>query len=215
LPTLFCFSICTPTISAGYTKICWIFSHGNTYFTRGGDEITYFVSMDDDITNQDLTNELKPEGCSELPIRMVYSIGCYHSNMNDAWLDLGTQVVSGATLINFFPTQYGKFVSEWNNGKTYSTSLTNSNTAASRTIVYAYLTVLSFTYSNQGKCSFIPNVLGKTNCAEWFFTGGGPYDLGDNYNSSISGKANVNQSSKKIISGDGSIKKNTILEWEM
>lgn len=193
----------------------WIFSHGGSYVTSAGEEITYFVGMDGKITNKTLLNELKPEGCGELPIRMVHTTACYHRGMNAMWRELGAKATMGARGINFYPTQYGNFADEWNKGRSFSTSLSNANTALSRTIVQSYIGVIGLKYSGKGECGFIPNVLARNDCAEWFFTGGGPYNMDDDYDPTGSGKDNMNYLSKKIVSGDGTIKKTTVLEWEM
>jgi hypothetical protein len=200
-------------VDDGYVVNVWIFSHGSYYLSHGK-EITYFVGQDGLITSEDIAS-LKPAGCGQLPIRMVYTIACFNEGMNDEWRALGAKVVSGAPGINFYPTQYGRFVSDWNKGINYGTALTNSNTAESRTVVQAYVAALGLKYSNKGDCGLIPNVIGKNDCAEWYFTGGGDYDFGDEYDASLSGASNMNWSSKKTISGTSTVTKTSSVSWSM
>jgi len=198
----------------GYVIDIYIFSHGYQYYSKSGKDIAYFVSQDGKIKNTDIA-ALKPEGCGQFPIRMVHSIACYISHMNEAWVTLGAKAVSGAQYINFYPTQYGRFARQWNKGKTFEKSLDLANTAASRGLVQTYISALAFKLSNKGSCGYIPNVMGKTQCAESYFTGAGDYNLDSDYDPYLSGKENMNESSKKIIDGDGSITKNTVLYWEI
>ncbi len=200
-------------IDEGYVVNLWIFSHGSTYTKSDGSEVAYFKAQDGLITEDYLKRELGAD--CDLPIRMVYSGACFHSQMNDTWRSLGAKAAVGARWINFYPTQYGRFTDLWNQGKSFTDAVAGSNTAAGRTVVQTYIAALSLEYSGKGDCSLIPNVLGETDCAAWFFTGGGPYDFGDDYNETLSGKENMNKASKKIIAGDKQITRNTVLTWEM
>ena len=42
----------------------------------------------------------------KLPIRMVYQMNCFSSLLNDEWIELGAQTVSGSRYVNFLPTIY-------------------------------------------------------------------------------------------------------------
>jgi len=200
-------------VDQGYVLNIWIISHGNYYTKSDGSEVAYFKTKDGYLTSDELKAEFG-EDC-ELPIRMVYSAACYHSKMNLTWRELGAKVATGARYINFYPTQYTKFTTEWTGGKAFNTSLKNSNTSSSRSVVQAYLQVLALGYSNKGDCGWYPDVLSETDCAEWFFTDGGPYDMSAYYNDDWSGAGNMTYSSQKIISGDKTITKSTDLDWDL
>jgi len=64
-------------------------------------------------------------------------------------------------------------------------------------------------------CVATPNILGKNGCAEAFFTGGFDYgDLEDDYDADASGKSNMNDSSEKLVYGDGGVTKgDTGFDW--
>lgn len=56
--------------------------------------------------------DLAGEDRDKLAIRMVYQMNCFGSFLNDAWIELGAQVVSGSRYVNFLPIQ---FASVFNN----------------------------------------------------------------------------------------------------
>lgn len=202
-------------VDQGYVLNIWIISHGSYYEKSDGTEVAYFKSKGGYITSDEIKAEFG--GDCELPIRMVYSGACFHSKMNSTWRELGAKVATGARYINFYPTQYTKFTTEWTGGKSFSTALNNSNTSSSRSVVQAYVQTLALGYYGKGDCDgwSLPDVLSKTDCAEWFFTGGGPYDMSDYYNDDWSGASNMTYSSQKIISGDKTITKKTTLDWDL
>lgn len=202
--------------NAGYVINIWIFSHGSTYFSSTDQkEYAYFVAPEGLISEQDLLRSFTDNSCDDLPIRLVYSIGCYHSEFNDTWRALGAKTSLGSRYVNFYPTQFGKFATNWKNGKTASESESLSNTSASRTVVQSYVSLSAMAYSGQGDCGLIPNVLGKTDCAAWYFSDGGPYAMGADYNDNNSGQWNMNNSSTKIFSGNKSLKFNTSQSWNL
>lgn len=201
---------------AGYVINLWIFSHGSTYYSSTDQkEYAYFVAPEGIISEKDILNEFNDASCDDLPIRLVYSIACYHSFFNDTWRAVGAKTTLGARYVNFYPTQYGKFATDWKAGVSAITAEANSDTSLSRTVVQSYIAAESLAYSNQGDCSWFPNVLGKTDCAAWYFGDGGPYAMGDDYNESNSGKWNMNNASDKVFSGSTSAKYNTTQSWNL
>lgn len=199
----------------GYVVNLWIFSHGSRITNSNGEEITYFVAKDGKITSEDILAELGSDGCDEVPIRMVYTVACYNSGMNDKWQEVGAKSVMGARWINFYPIQYTRFANDWADGKTFSKALSNSNTSSSRSMVQTYIAALGLQYYNQGECGFIPDVLGKNDCAKWFFKKGGDYILGSDYDASLSGAVNMNKSSYKVIAGNKDQTYTTVQSWQI
>ncbi|MFH1404157.1 MAG: thrombospondin type 3 repeat-containing protein [Candidatus Altiarchaeota archaeon] len=63
----------------------------------------------------------------KLPIRMVYQMNCFGSLLNDKWVELGAQTVSGARYVNFLPTIYsyvfGHGQEGWFEGDSYYDSV--------------------------------------------------------------------------------------------
>lgn len=195
----------------GYIIDLWILSHGSTSgfrVSKGkfGQNETCTISY--------LKSNLSPSvtGYTKIPIRMVYQGTCYGSALNSAWRGIGAKVVCGARYVNFYPLQFKKFAGKWEDGKSFGKALSDSNTAATRTLVQTY--ILGHATSKRkdwGGCPFGKTVLGKHSCARKYFTK--YWQETDEWQNSKSGKENMNYSSTMMRSGDTGITKNTRLSW--
>jgi len=58
-----------------------------------------------------------------LKIRAVYQQNCFASHLNDAWLSLGADVVSGAQELNSMPMGYATFLNRWLTGQTFESAV--------------------------------------------------------------------------------------------
>jgi hypothetical protein len=179
----------------GYLIDIFIFAHGYSNGT---------ISTDfGNISRQDITSRL---GNKCYPIRLVYQMNCYGSKIASAFTSVGAKTVAGADLINFYPNQFNKFIDNWNSNQTVSRALTNSNTASSRTAGQTYIVAHSNTKFNFRKCIPGSTVLGKRPCAEDYFDKNWGLD-GTDYDANLSGKDNMNSSSRMIVLGTGNLRK--------
>lgn len=207
---------------SGYYIDIYIFAHGTSsdldghYFTA-----LYEPSNDgyvlDKVSMPWLKENLTNNCANNFPIRFVYSGTCYGSYMNPGWESFGTKVSSGARFINYFPNQWAKFATEWSEGKSYRESINESNTAASRTLVHAYVYLHGLSATMQGKCGPVPNVLGKTDCSVWWlrnrYYSVAAAHRDRHVRADKSGKWNINNASQKLIRGKANIDKNSELTW--
>jgi hypothetical protein len=203
-----------PASCAGCTAIpagelCW------TGEDEDGDGIEDEITgiWDFEITQQLVQARI---GTDLAPIRMVYSIACFHEGMNWAWQQVGAYVASGTLAINFFPTFFGGFADAWNTGSSYASSVTASDTAFDRGLVYTFMQGESATFNcddiGDGVWEETLNVLGTNPCARDFFVDDGDLDeaefnIGDDYDATQSGATNMELQSWRWTAGDGTIRK--------
>ncbi len=197
----------------GYYLDIWIWSHGTTNDFRCS---TGTFGDNDLITDDDIDTELAPSktGLTKVPIRMVYQINCVGESLNSNWTGVGAKVSIGTRYTNFYPTQFGKFAEEWNEGNIkVKSAIETSNTSTSRTLVQTYIAVVHAPTHNKdwGSCKLLQTVLGDSDCAKEYFTW--KWLSSSQWQSSKSGKENMNYSSSWIIAGDSSITKNTKPSW--
>ena len=197
----------------GYYLDIWIWSHGwsNSFRCSNGT-----FGSKESIKNTDIEAELSKSksGLTTIPIRMVYQINCYGSTLSDTWTKMGAKVSIGTRYVNFYPTQFGKFASEWNKGTVkVSSALKTSNTSTSRTLVQAYLATVHAPSTNKewGKCKLFQTVLGSSDCAKEYFDK--MWGLDSEWQSGQSGKDNMNYSSTWLTQGSSSITKKTKPSW--
>lgn len=179
----------------GYVIDIFIFTHGYS----SGSISTDFGS----ITESAIRSRL---GDRCYPIRLVYQMNCYGSELNDAWRAVGAVTAVGSDLVNFYPNNFNKFITEWNSGASVQTALQRSNTAANRTLAQSYIVVHSNTKFNFRKCIPGSTVLGKRPCAESYFDKNWGLD-GADYNASLSGKDNMTRSSRMMVAGNRNLRK--------
>lgn len=77
--------------------------------------------------NGDKIREMKTEFGKPLSIRSVYMMNCVGSSLNQAWLDAGAKVSSGAMKNNYLPepSMY-LFWQAWKNGQTFENAVTSA-----------------------------------------------------------------------------------------
>ncbi len=184
----------------------YIFTHGNC---------NTIATEDGDINSDRITKELKNykhfKG-GKFPIRMIYQMNCYGATLNQEFIEIGAKAVVGTRYVNFYPNQFNKFAREWKNGKSFKTSVKNSNTTSSRSTMQGLIATWGLLKSG---CP--DNVLGKNDCSKKYFCNNWlccRYDgKTDQWDNGKSGKENMNASSKMIISGDGQITKKSKPVW--
>lgn len=192
-------------------ELCW------TGDDEDGDGIE---DENDGIWQFEITQRLDPAliGTDSVPIRMLYSIACFHQGMNDAWTSVGAKVVSGTLKINFFPVFFGGFADAWNTARTYDAAVVQSDNVLDRGLVYTFMESAGLTFNcddiGDGVWEEALSVLGLNLCARDFFVdddGQGSdkaeYDLGADYDAALSGASNMDAQSLRVRLGDGTIKK--------
>ena len=115
----------------GYYIDVYIFTHGS----KDGIQ-TYRPNSDKKgkITADDLREKLKIFGEGKFPIRMVYQMNCWGSNLNQAFIDVGAKVVTGSRYVNFMSTRFNAFGKAWQKGKSFYQCYVAQNSAGDATI---------------------------------------------------------------------------------
>lgn len=188
----------------GYFIDLFIHSHG-TYEK---------ITLDDGevITNTDIQSLATGKySDGRFPLRMVYMVNCHASTLNNNFEAVGAKVVSGAKHINFMPNQANKFINGWNDGERFDVAIRDSDTASSRTVMHVLIVADSKITKFEPKCKLLGTVLGKSECAEAYFTK--EWLSKNEYDSTKSGKDNMNASSKQIIAGDVGLRKADRSTW--
>ena len=188
----------------GYMIDLFVFSHGSD----GAINIEGH-----EITASEIVNELGTGSYAggKFPLRMVWQINCYGETMNDAFITAGAKAVCGARFVNFYCNQFNRFIYEWNRGHvSFQTALNRSNTSSSRTVMQSAILVDAAFRTNFQKCFLGYTVLGSRPCAESYFTANW---IPSDWQTGMSGKENMNFSSRMIIRGDRNITKNDDLVW--
>lgn len=188
----------------GYFIDLFFFSHG-TY-----EKIT--LDDNEEITSSDIESlgTGKYAG-GKFPLRMVYQTNCYGSTLNDNFIKIGAKGVSGACDINFYPNIFNKFAKAWNDGERFDIALRDADTASARTVMQTLIVADSKVTNFKPACKVFSTVLGKSDCAEAYFTK--KWLKPSEYDSAKSGKDNMNASSKQIIAGDAGLRKADRLSW--
>ena len=195
-------------------EICW---------NGSDDDGDGFVDEADGIFDSEIVQHLTPDriGTTLVPIRMVYSIACFAEGMNWAWDLVGAYVTSGTLGIDFYPVFYGGFADAWSSASTYADAVVLSDKPGDRSLVNTYVDLQSVPW-NCDDVSF-PNgqeelleVRALNPCARDFFVDDDGAEVGDDavydigasaYDASLSGQANMDAQSTRIIDGDGTIRK--------
>ncbi|MCI0397950.1 MAG: hypothetical protein L0332_16675 [Chloroflexi bacterium] len=198
----------------GYMIDLWIFSHGapGAFVASQGQHGTVDMFGAGDVQARLGSAQT---GLTQLPIRMIWSTLCYGASLNAAWTSVGAKVVAGAQDVNFYPTQFRGFSEEWNKGNvSYETALSRSDTAASRTATQVYLSTMDAPKTRQqwGGCPLGRTVLSQNDCAKDYFLKRWGIDAAL-VNGATNGREIMNLSSKKIITGDKTLTKNSTPAW--
>src|SRR5262245_32993288 len=197
----------------GYYIDLFIFSHGfiQKFMVSKG---TY--DSEDFVTATDITNELKPEktGFTQIPIRIIWGTNCYGQTLGTAWRSVGAKAHAGARFVEFYPHAFGNFIGAWNKGTvSFDSAVGDSDTDTVRTGAQLYISTVHAPSTNKewGHCPLGKTVLGDDPCAEDYFLSMW-LDNGE-WQTTMSGKENMNYSSYQIRSGDKQITKNTKPSW--
>jgi len=200
--------------AAGYIIDIFVLAHGS----RGLDGTGTISALDGVITGSGLKSDLVDDvgEPAVMPIRLVYQGQAYGSFMRSSWRAVGAKVACGPLYVDFYPTQFGKFVDAWNRGTVpVSSGLEAADTTASRTLVQTFLawhSLGSLILKAYGGCPFGRTVLGHHSCAREYFI---EFWLEEeDWDEDRSGKGNMNYSSQKIVSGNSRLRKNDEPTWE-
>jgi hypothetical protein len=150
----------------------------------------------------------------KFPLRMVYQMNCWGSDMIDAFMDVGAKVVCGSRQVNFYPNQFNAFVRKWNNGVSFKKALREADTRASRAASHAFLKLHATTSPCfKPKCRFGRTILGNDsrNCAMRYLVD--CWDIQKDECRGDTGIEMINHSSDMIVKGALTIKKNSVPAW--
>jgi hypothetical protein len=195
----------------GYMIDVFVFSHGDTdkFWASTG-----VFGNDTHVTGSRIRALPAAAGLAKLPIRMVYQTQCYAASLNNDWRAAGAKVSLGARYIQFYPNQFGNFIDKWNNGDTVAVANTGADSNWVRTQAQTYILGDAVARRAAGKfdgCPFGKTVLGKDDCARKYHV---PRWLRESeWQSSMSGKQNMNYSSQMVFSGNRQITKATQPRW--
>jgi hypothetical protein len=183
----------------GYVVDLFIFSHGS--------RTSFRVSKGTYGDNTQITDRYLEANVRPLKLRLVWGCNCWGSYLNDTWKKLGARVSAGARYVQFYPTQFSRFINRWNRGETFSTAVREAVTKTIRTPVQAYLIVDAAGRLKEWGGKVCPQVLGKGQPAEDYFR---ECWLGDYWSEGKSGKQNMNYASFMVIEGDRKTTKSTV-----
>lgn len=195
---------------AGYTIDLYIQAHG--HYGSGGQFTTSTGSHGsrDWFTDSDV-RALKSKIGSSVPLRMVYQMNCWGSELNDAWTDVGAKAVLGSRYVNFYPHEITRFASAWRQGIPFQKALSHSRHAravVNRALAYTHAPATNDEWSsgNDG-CPFWSTILGNNACAKEYFVNywGHRSNSWQNFPGRKNGKANMEHASEKLIAGDPSL----------
>jgi hypothetical protein len=131
-PTRENFEHCVKSLTAaGYTIDLYIVSHGD----RDSFKMSEGTHGSEDWYDIGDIQDLRADFEGEIPLRLVYQMNCWGSELNSAWRALGADVAVGSRYVNFFPTQFPEFVKQWKDGQTVQQALNSADTWASRQLV--------------------------------------------------------------------------------
>jgi hypothetical protein len=139
-----------------------------------------------------------------LNLRAVWQCNCWGQSLNAMWRRLGAKVSMGTRGVDFYPTRFSGFAKAWADGKSFGTSVTESNTALVRSPAQAFMLVDAASRLGEwgGNILQAATVLGHNDAAEKYFRA---CWVGNDYQTDKSGKVNMNYASTMIIDGDRSV----------
>lgn len=193
---------------AGYIIDVYINAHGapGSFTASAG---THSASPTS-ITEGRIRDLPEAAGLRSLPIRMVYQTHCWAESLNDAWRDAGAKVSTGARGLQFFPYQFGRFMTRWHDNETVRTANAEATTGTMRTLGQAYVladAVAKRQAGEWGGCPIPKTVLGSSACAQEYFDyrwlRPGEWRAGQ------SGKQNMNWASTMVTAGSRDVRKNS------
>ena len=187
----------------GYVVDVYIFAHGLIGLFTASESGDYHDGVA-------LTEAYIEAHVDPLQLRMVYGCHCYGSSLNPLWRRLGAKVTAGARFVNFYPTRFKGFVKAWNRGEAFGKAISRSDTALVRTPVQIYIPADAAASAKEwdGNVLLAPTVLGRGKAARRYFEACW-LDEGE-WQENMSGKQNMNYSSRMLISGNRSVTKKTV-----
>jgi hypothetical protein len=206
-----------PTVANFTERLCWLANEGYMIdifvFSHGADEeflaSTGTFTQKDKITASTIRALPAAAGLAGLPIRMVYQTQCHASTLNAAWRDAGAKISVGARYIQFYPNQFGNFIGEWNSGSTVSQANAGADGNWVRTQAQSY--ILADALARGPHCPFGRTVLGKQDCARDYFIA--RWLKTEEWQDNMSGKENMNFSSRMMLRGDRQLSKSSRPSW--
>lgn len=188
----------------GYVVDLFIFSHGwnNCFRVSKG---TY---GDNGTVNQ----RYLEDNVSPLKLRIVWQCNCYGSTLNDLWAKLGAKAAAGSQFVNFYPTRFGRFIKEWQDGSRFGAALYRSDTKLVHTPVQLYIMADAAARADEwdGNLWQATKVLGNNDHSRRYFR---KCWNGDDVPDDMSGKQIMNDSSKMLVEGNRRITRNSKLSW--
>ncbi len=195
----------------GYYIDLYIFTHG----CRNG-----IMLKDGTVTAQDIQTFLG--GCfgpGNFPLRMVYQMNCYGSNLLTAFKNAGAKVACGTRNVNFCPTRYNPFAYSWQAGKTFQQAVNDGmNDDVANSLAATGLNInLKWKIGNPiswdcKSCKVGTDLTEKKDCLGCYYKSFWGFDNSE-YDYNKTGLQNMFNSSYHVIVGDGSITKNTKPTW--
>ena len=206
-----------PTVANFTERLCWLANEGYMIdifvFSHGWNE-TFLASTGTFTSNDHIrasTIRALPAaaGLACLPIRMVYQTQCHASTLNPAWMDAGAKISVGARYIQFYPNQFGNFIGKWNNGSTVSQANAGADGDWVRTQAQTY--ILADALARGPRCPFGRTVLSKHDCARNYHIA--RWLRAEEWQDNMSGRENMNFSSRMMLRGDRQIAKASQPNW--
>ena len=184
-----------------YLTDIYIFSHGS--------DDRFLASKGTYGDNTHITQEfLEANVKGPLNIRMVWMGICHGASMNDCWRNLGARVTAGTQHVNFYPTRFKRFAKLWDKGKRFKDCIEGSDSKGLHVPVHLYVQADAVASRRQwGGLPLGRTVLGSHPRVKDYFLH--RWFDEDEWLEGQSGRANMNNASKYIIEGDGSITKRT------
>lgn len=195
----------------GYYIDLYVFTHGS----RDG-----IMLKDGAVTAQDIQIYLGGWfGPGDFPLRMVYQMNCYGSNLLMAFKNAGAKVACGTRNVNFCPTRYNPFAKAWQAGKTFQQAVNDGiNDDVANSLAATGINInLKWRIGNPlswdcKSCKVGTDLTDKKNCLGCYFKSFWGFENSE-YDYDQTGLWNMFNSSFHIVVGDGSITRNTKPTW--
>lgn len=176
----------------------WLFSHGSPGLFR--------VSKGEYGENTWARADHVSTHVEPMKLRAVWQCNCYGASWNETWRKLGAKVSAGARFVNFYPTRFSGFVNRWRDkGEGFGTAIDKSDTALVHTPAQAWILADAMSRLKEwnGTVLSAPTVLGENDASGRYFS---TCWLGVDHDDQLSGKQNMNRSSRMLVEGDASLR---------
>jgi len=193
--------------AAGYTIDLYIVSHG----FRDSFKMSEGTHGSEDWYDIGDIQDLRADFEGQIPLRLVYQMNCWGSELNSAWRTLGADAAVGSRFVNFFPNQFPEFVKQYKQGQTVQQALDSADTWASRKLVESYLekdaTLSHGDDWGQGMSCPWWTIYGSGQCAENYFTNRWLHTQSEWNSVNGDGWEFVLEASEKLVAGNASLTK--------